>query len=336
MKYRQLGDSGLRVSPICLGAMMFGSASDDRTAARIVDSARNHGVNFIDTADGYSGGNSEKVLGRLLKKDRNNWVIATKIGNRPGPARFDTRLGKRHMTLGIDESLARLQTDWIDIWYLHKEDHITPLAETVETMGEIIASGKVLYWGISNYRSWRMAEIVRLCEQMGVPRPVVCQPYYNAMNRMPEVEVLPACAHYGMGVVPYSPLARGVLTGKYDPKAKPGKGTRAGRGDQRILETEFRKESLVMAQSIKAHAEKRGMTASAFATLWVLNNSIVTSVLAGPRTMAHWSGYLDALNYTLSAEDEELIDKLVAPGHPSTPGYNDPQYGIEGRPIRTS
>ena len=140
----------------------------------------------------------------------------------------------------------------------HKVDNITPLAETVETMGEIIASGKVLYWGLSNYRSWRMAEIIRLCEQMGVPKPVVCQPYYNAMNRMPEVEVLPACAHYGMGVVPYSPLARGVLTGKYDPKAKPGKGTRAGRGDQRILETEFRKESLVMAQRIKAHAEKRG------------------------------------------------------------------------------
>ena len=150
MECRQLGDSGLRASPICLGAIMFGSASDDRTVGRIVDSARKHGINFIDTADGYFGGNSEKVLGRLLKKDRKNWVIATKIGNRPGPARFDTRLGKRHMTLGIDESLARLQTDWIDIWYLHKEDHITPLAETVETMGEIIASGKVLYWGRSN------------------------------------------------------------------------------------------------------------------------------------------------------------------------------------------
>ena len=145
MEYRQLGDSGLKVSPICLGAMMFGSASDDKTAGRIVDSARKHGVNFIDTADGYSGGNSEKVLGRLLQKDRKNWVIATKIGNRPGPSSFDTRLGKRHMTISIDESLNRLQTDWIDIWYLHKEDLVTPLAETVATMGDIIASGNVLY-----------------------------------------------------------------------------------------------------------------------------------------------------------------------------------------------
>ncbi|MED5573046.1 MAG: aldo/keto reductase, partial [Pseudomonadota bacterium] len=297
--------------------------------------ARKHRVSFIDTADLYSGGNSEKVLGRLLKKDRKNWVIATKIGNRPGPSSFDTRLGKRHMTIGIDESLNRLQTDWIDIWYLHKEDLVTPLAETVATMGDIIASGKVLYWGLSNYRSWRMAEIIRLCEQMGVPKPVVCQPYYNAMNRMPEVEVLPACGYYGMGVVPYSPLARGVLTGKYDPRTSPARGTRAGRGDQRILQTEFRKESLVLAQRIKKHAEKRGMTAGAFATLWVLNNKFVTSVLAGPRTMAHWNGYLDALNYEFTAEDEALIDKMVAAGHPSTPGYNDPQYRIEGRPTFT-
>ena len=335
MEYRQLGNSGLKVSPICLGAMMFGSASDDKLAARIVDSARKHGINFIDTADGYSGGNSEKLLGKLLKKDREQWVVATKIGSRSGPAKFDTRLGRRHIMLGIDESLSRLQTDWIDIWYLHKEDHVTPLEETVSAVGDVMASGKVLYWGLSNYRSWRMAEIVRLCERLGVPRPVVCQPYYNAMNRMPEVEILPACQHYGMGVVPYSPLARGVLTGKYDPKAKPSKGTRAGRGDQRILETEFRKESLLMAQRIKAHAEKRGMSAGAFALLWVLNNRLVTSVLAGPRTVEHWNGYLDALNYEFSPEDEALIDKLVTPGHPSTPGYNDPQYEIEGRPTYT-
>ena len=133
--------------------MMFGSVSDDRTAGRIVDSARKHGFNFIETADGYSGGNSEKRRSSLLKKDRNNWVIATNIGNRSGPARFDTRLGKRHMTLGINKSLARQQIDWIDIWYSHKEDRITPLAEIMETMDEIIASGKVLYWGLSNYRS---------------------------------------------------------------------------------------------------------------------------------------------------------------------------------------
>ena len=332
MDYRNLGRSGLRVSPVCLGTMNFGGPTDSATARRIVDSARRAGVNFIDTADGYTGGDSEKAVGRLLRPDRDQWVVATKVGSRGGPADFDSRLSRRWMMRAIDASLDRLRMDHVDIWYLHKEDHGTPLEETVAAMGDIIAAGKVLYWGLSNYRSWRMAEIVRLCDNLGVPRPIACQPYYNAMNRMPEVEVLPAAAQYGMGVVPYSPLARGVLTGKYRAGRKPTRGTRAGRGDQRILETEMRRESLKAAERIARHAAKRGMTPGELAFLWVLNNKLVTSVLAGPRTLAHWRGYLDALGHEFTPADEALIDRLVAPGHPSTPGYNDPQYPIEGRP----
>jgi aryl-alcohol dehydrogenase (NADP+) len=164
---------------------------------------------------------------------------------------------------------------------------------------------------------------------------VVVQPYYNAMNRMPEVEVLPASAHHGLGVVPYSPLARGVLTGKYAPGAEPAKETRAGRNDTRIRETEFRAESLVMARQIKAHAEKRGMTAGQFAVNWVLNNRIVTAVIAGPRTVAQWTEYLGALDHRFAAEDEALIDALVPAGHPSTPGFTDPSYPVTGRLART-
>jgi aryl-alcohol dehydrogenase (NADP+) len=170
---------------------------------------------------------------------------------------------------------------------------------------------------------------------MGIDRPVVSQPYYNAMNRMPETEHLPACAYYGLGVVPYSPLARGVLTGKYKAGAKPDEGSRAGRNDRRMMETEFRPESLAMAQEIAAHAEKRGMTAGQFAVLWVLNNKLVTATIGGPRTMEQWDDYLGALRHSFTAEDEALIDRLVTPGHPSTPGYNDPQYPIEGRIPRT-
>jgi len=166
-----------------------------------------------------------------------------------------------------------------------------------------------------------------------VPRPAASQPYYNAMNRMPESEILPACAYYGIGVVPYSPLARGVLTGKYDPKAAPAKDSRAGRADKRIMETEFRPESLRLAARIKKHAEARGMTAAGFAFAWVLNNPIVTSVIAGPRIFGQWKTYLGAINHEFTAADEALIDKMVAPGHPSTPGYNDPQYAILGRPV---
>jgi aryl-alcohol dehydrogenase-like predicted oxidoreductase len=160
---------------------------------------------------------------------------------------------------------------------------------------------------------------------------VVSQPYYNAMNRMPEVEQLPVCAHYGLGVVPYSPLARGVLTGKYLPNAALASDSRAGRQDKRMLETEWRHESLEIAQKVKARAEAKGMSAGQFALNWVLNNALVTAAIVGPRTEAQLEDYLGALAYPFTAEDESFVDGLVASGHPSTPGYNDPAYPLEGR-----
>jgi len=165
---------------------------------------------------------------------------------------------------------------------------------------------------------------------------VVSQPYYNAMNRMPETEHLPACAHFGLGVVPYSPLARGVLTGKYAPNVAPPAGTRAAAQDKRMMQTEWRHESLELAQKIREHAEKRGMTAGQFAVLWVLNNALVTATIAGPRTEEQWDDYIGTLAHEFGAEDEALIDGLVATGHPSTPGYNDPAYPIEGRVPRSA
>ncbi len=167
--------------------------------------------------------------------------------------------------------------------------------------------------------------------EIGAPAPVACQPYYNAMNRQPENDILPACRHYGIGVVPYSPLARGVLTGKYAPGGEPPADSRVGRKDKRILETEFREESLAIAQKIKAHAAKKGVSAGHFAFNWVLANSAVSSVIAGPRTLEQWTDYLAALGKPFDAEDEALVDSLVHPGHPSTPGYNDPMYPLRGR-----
>ena len=168
---------------------------------------------------------------------------------------------------------------------------------------------------------------------MGIDRPIVSQPYYNAMNRMPETEHLPACRHFGLGVVPYSPLARGILTGKYAPNVAPDEGSRAGRQDKRMMQTEWRHESLEIAQEIKSHAEAKGGTPIGFAVNWVLANPIITATIAGPRTMEQWKAYKEALDYPWSDDDEALIDRLVASGHPSTPGYNDPQYPIEGRPF---
>ena len=267
MEYRNLGRSGVKVAPLCLGTMMFGGPTEEADAARIIAKARDAGFNFIDTADVYVEGKSEEIVGRAI--------------------------------------------------------------------ADLVRQGKIRYFGVSNYRSWRVAEICRLADAMGIDRPVVSQPYYNAMNRAPEVEHLPACGYYGLGVVPYSPLARGVLTGKYSPDAPPPNDSRVARQDKRILQTEWRRESLVLAQQIKSHAEAQGITAGQFAIGWVLNNKFITAPVAGPRTMEQWDDYVAALDYKFTAEDEALIDRLVPTGHPSTPGYSDPAYPIEGRVPRS-
>ena len=336
MEYRQLGRSGLKVSPICLGTMMFGGATDEVASRAIVDHAREAGINFIDTADAYSDGRSEEITGRAIAAQRHDWVLATKVANPMGAGPNRAGLSRKWLIQACDDSLRRLGTDFIDIYYLHKEDHATPLAETVRAIGDLVRQGKIRHFGVSNYRSWRVAEICRLCDELGIDRPVVSQPYYNAMNRMPEVEHLPACGYYGLGVASYSPLARGVLTGKYAPGEAPQQGTRAARGDKRILQTEWREESLVIAQTIKQHAEARGMTTIQFAVGWVLNNRFLTAAIAGPRTLEQWQAYLAALDITFTPEDEALIDRLVPAVHPSTPGYSDPAYPIEGRPTRTA
>jgi aryl-alcohol dehydrogenase-like predicted oxidoreductase len=336
MEHRQLGRSSLKISPICLGTMMFGGPTDEATSTRIVAKAEEAGINFIDTADAYQGGRSEQVVGRAISNSRASWVLATKLANALDDHPNSGGLSRRWVFQAANESLKRLGTEYIDIYYLHKEDHSTPLAETVRAMGDLIRHGKVRYFGVSNYRAWRIAEICNICDKSGIDRPIVSQPYYNAMNRMPEVEHFPACGYYGLGIVPYSPLARGVLTGKYLPDAPPDKDTRAGRNDTRMMQTEWRPESLLLAQEIRRHAEARGITAGQFAVSWVLNSSFVNSVVAGPRTEAQWDDYLRALDYRFTAEDEALIDRLVTSGHPSTPGYNDPGYPIEGRRPRTA
>lgn len=331
MEFRRLGRSGLQVTPICLGVMMFADRTDEAEAERIMALARDAGVNFIDTADAYAAGMSEEMTGRLIAADRSRWIVATKFGNQMGKDPNDRGSGRRWIMRACEDSLRRLGTDCIDLYYVHRDDEGTPLEETVSALGDLIRQGKIRHIGLSNFRAWRLTQFVMLCREMGVPPPIALQPCYNAMERTPELELLPACDALGLGVVAYSPLSRGVLTGKYLPDEKPPEGTRAARNDRRIMQTEFRRESLVLAQTLKAHAEKRGMTAGQFALNWVLNNRLVTSVLAGPRTLEQWQEYVAALEQGFTAEDETLVDGLVARGHPSTPGYVDPQYPVTGR-----
>ncbi len=331
MRYRNLGKSPLQVSALCLGTMMFGDQTEQAEAARIVAYAGEHGVNFIDTADVYSKGKAETMVGELLRGKRHDWILASKVGNKMSPRPNESHYSRSWMMRECEASLQRLQTDFIDIYYLHRDFNGMDLEEPLRAVDALLREGKIRYWAVSNFRGWRIAEMMRLAKEMNMPGPVACQPYYNLLNRMPEIEVLPACAHYGIGVVPYSPIARGVLSGKYLPGAAPAAGTRAARGDKRIMETEFREESLAIAQTLKQHCARKGMALSHFATAWVLANRAISAVIAGPRTLAQWEDYFGALDCAIDAEDEALVDSLVAPGHPSTPGYNDPAYPLNGR-----
>jgi aryl-alcohol dehydrogenase-like predicted oxidoreductase len=331
MRYRTLGNSGVRVSEFCLGTMMFGDQTDEATARRIVDHALEHGVNFIDTADVYAGQRSEEIVGRAIKANRGKWVLATKVAQPIGANPLDRGLSRRHLMQGCDASLRRLGTDAIDLYYIHR----TPIGVTWENVvlsfGELIRAGKIHEWGLSNVRAWHIAHVAHLCDQMSVPRPTALQPYYNLMNRQPEVEVLPAARHFGLGAVPYSPIARGVLSGKYQLNVTPDAASRAARKDKRMLQTEWRPESIELAMKLKAHAESRGASIVHWAVAWVLNNKAITATIAGPRTFEQWTGYFGALDYTWTKEDEVLANSLVGAGHPSTPGYTDPEYPIEGR-----
>ncbi len=331
MRYRPLGKSPLQVSELCLGTMMFADQTERQEAQRIVAHAREHGVNFIDTADVYTLGKSESMVGELLKGQRHDWVLATKVGNKMGERPNEAQYARSWVLRACEASLQRLATDHVDIYYLHRDYNGMDLEEPLRAIDALLRAGKIRYWGVSNFRGWRIAELVHLARQLQMPGPVVCQPYYNLLNRQPEVEVLEACRHHGIGVVPYSPIARGVLSGKYAPGATPPQDTRAGRGDKRMLQTEFREESLAIAQQLKTHCEAKGVALPHFATAWVLANKAVSAVIAGPRTLAQWTDYFGALDVTVDAADEAVVNSLVAPGHPSTPGYSDPMYPLAGR-----
>ncbi len=329
--YSPLGHSGLYVPRLWLGSMMFGDQTDETVAREIVAVTRDAGLNAIDSADNYAGGESERIVGNLIAQDRARWVLATKIANPIGKEPNDKGLSRRWIMQEIDNSLRRLKTDWIDVYYMHKDDETTPIEETLSSFARLIELGKIRYYGISNFRAWRVTRMVETARRMGIPQPIVCQPPYSAVTRLIETEVLPACAHYGVGVVAYSPLARGVLTGKYEPNLTPDPTSRAGRGDPRMHQTEFRSESLEIANILKTHAQQRGISPTQFAIAWALNNRLVSGVIGGPRTLEQWQDYVAALNVELLPEDEALVDQLVPPGYASTHGFVDPQYPLRGR-----
>jgi len=336
MEYRYLGRSALQVSPLCLGAMMFGGETDEATSHRIIAKAHDIGINFIDTADAYHGGGSEQVVGRAIAAQRDDWVVATKFGYPTGQGKLPNNQGqsRKWIMQTVENSLRNLGTDYLDILYFHRAIPGLALEEGLRAIDDLIRQGKLRYYGISNFRAWQIAEMVRLADHLGMPRPTVTQPVYSIVDRQVEMEHLPAASYYGLGVATYSPLARGVLSGKYAAGATPPADSRAGRGDRRLQQTEWRPESLEIARQVAAHAASRNVTPVALALAWIIRNQAVTAAIAGPRTEAHWDGYVQALDVRLTDDDEHFIDTLVPPGHASTHGYTDPGYPVEGRRTR--
>lgn len=328
----RLGRSGLSVSRLGLGTMMFGGRTSFDEADRILSDASDIGVNFIDTADSYNSGASEEVVGRLLAGKRFDWIVATKLGNAMGNGSHYRGLSRRWIMEETERSLKRLGVEVIDILYLHKEDNDTPLEETIRAIADLVRSGKIRYFGVSNHRAWRVARICALCDEIGLDRPVVCQLYYHALNRTAEMELLPACNALGVGAVAYSPLARGVLTGKYQQGRDAPPDSRVGSGDKRIAETEYHPANLEAAAALKKYCDMAGHNLAAFAGAWVLANPLLHGIVAGPRTLEQWRGYADAFSIQIGRQDERAVEQIIPAGTCAIPHYVDPAYPPEGRP----
>ncbi len=329
--HRLLGRTGVRVSPLCLGTMMFGGPTTAADSTRIIHKAIDAGINFVDTADMYVAGESERIVGQALAGRRENVVLATTGRHKMGEGPNDWGASRLHMRQALDASLTRLATDYIDLYYVHAPDYDTPIDETLRFLDDAVRQGKILYPACSNFRAWRVCEGLWTSDKLGLARFAAVQPLYNLVNRDIEVELLPLCQAHGLGVVTYSPLARGILTAKYKPGEAFPEGSRAARNDKRMKEAELRDESLSVSQQLADHCRGKGVAPSQFALAWCLANPIITAVILGPRTIEQLDDNLATLSVTITPEDETFVDRLVPPGEHSGKGFNDPLYPVTGR-----
>lgn len=336
MEYRRLGKSGVKVSRLCLGTMMFGGQTSESDSTRIIHQACDEGINFIDTADMYNQGQSEVVVGRAIADRRDRTILATKGRQPMGGGPNDSGASRVHLMAALHASLKRLNTDFVDIYYTHAPDYDTPIEETLRAMDDMVKSGKVRYIACSNFRAWRLCEALWVSDKLNLNRFTCIQPLYNIVNRDIEVELLPLCQEHGVGVVSYSPLARGVLTAKYRPGESFPADSRAARNDKRMRETELRDESFVISQRLAEHCAGKGVAPSQFALAWCLANPILTAIILGPRTKEQFEDNLQCCKVTITSEDEQFVDSLVPPGEHSSKGFQDPQYPITGRPVKAS
>jgi aryl-alcohol dehydrogenase-like predicted oxidoreductase len=314
MKIRQLGRTGLRVSDLCLGAMTFGNADwgcDEPTSRRIVDRFVEAGGNFIDTADVYSAGTSEEILGRAIAGKREALVIATKVAGPMGGSPNDLGLSRKHILSGIDASLRRLGTDYVDLYQVHAYDPSSPLDETLRALDDCVRAGKVRYVGCSNYSAWQLMKALGLARELGTARYDCLQPQYSLACRSIEREHLPLCIEEGVGVIPWSPLAGGLLTGKIRRGAGPQKGTRAA-SDAMNAARYTSERNLAIAEAVVGVAEALGKTPSQIALAWVIQQPGVTSPIFGARTLEQLEDNLGASDVVFDDEARKRLQEVSA------------------------
>jgi aryl-alcohol dehydrogenase-like predicted oxidoreductase len=315
VEYRQLGRTGVRVTEVCLGAMTFGREIDEEASRAILDRYLNAGGNFVDTADAYGGGASEEILGRALGARRDDIVLATKVRMPVGDDVNAQGASRRHIRAGVEASLRRLRTDWLDLYQLHCWDPFTPLEETLSTLDDLVRDGKVRYIGASNYTGWQLAKALGLSILHGWEPFVSLQPQYSLVTRETERELLPLCREEGLAVLPWSPLGGGLLTGKYRAREEPPPETRAGdRTPSAVLMRERLKaeRNFAVADAVGKLAAEIGRTPAQVALNWVLHREGVTAPILGVRTVTQLEDNLGALGWRLEPEHERALDDASA------------------------
>ncbi len=317
MQYHALGRTGVKVSEICLGAMMFGGRTQPEDAYAIIDEALDRGINFIDTANVYNQGRSEEAVGEALKRRgvRDRVVLATKVhGSMDAEDPNASGNSRRHIIQQCEGSLRRLQTEWIDLYQLHRPQSDIPIDETLRAMEDLVRDGKVRYVGTSNFAAWQLVESFGVSERAGLSRVICDQPPYNLLDRRVERELLPMAQTYGMAIIPWSPLGGGLLTGKYrrgDPMPVDGRFTLSESPMHRRRMTERLWDVL---DGLEPMATAKGVTMSQLALAWVQQQPGVTSPIIGPRTMEQFEDNMGALDVEFTPEDLQRIDAVSIPG----------------------
>jgi aryl-alcohol dehydrogenase-like predicted oxidoreductase len=331
MDYRTLGTTGVKVSPLCLGAMMFGAwgNEDHDESVRIIHRALDAGINFIDTADVYARGESEEIVGKALANGRRDHVVlATKVHGTMGDDPNEFGNSRRWIVREVDNSLRRLRTDWIDLYQIHRPEQDTDIDETLGALTDLVRAGKVRYIGSSTFPPSQIVEAQWVAEKRGRERFVCEQPPYSMLIRDVETDVLPTCRRYGMGVIPWSPLAGGWLSGRFRKDGDVPTSRRAQRLPERYdMSLPGNQRKLDAADALARLAEGNGMTLIEMALAFVINHPAVTAAIIGPRTMEHLESQLPAADIQLSDEVLDRIDEIVPPGvnvNPADTGWVNP------------